>query len=441
METAILFIVGLLLGALLTWGYLRSSSLLQSKVIDDQAARITELSQELKEAVQASSVLQQKVADHDTERAVMDSRLEQERKAADEKIAMLQSAREEMTREFENLANRIMEEKGQRFTSQNKQNLDEVLNPLREQISNFRKRVDDVYDKESKDRQSLYVQISNLEALNRKMSEDALNLTRALKGESKTRGNWGEVILERVLEDSGLSNGREYQAQGSFRNEEGKLLYPDVVVHLPDSKDVVIDSKVSLVAYERYYAAENEAARETALNEHVASVRNHIDGLSAKNYEQLTGINSLDLVLMFVPVEPALTLALEHDADLFHYAFGKGIYLVSPSTLSLNLQIIHNMWRYEYQNRNAQEIASRAGALYDKFVGFVESLDDIGKNLARAESSYQTARKRLHEGRGNLVRHTEELKKLGAKTKKSLPEELLPEESNDNIVRLERDED
>ena len=266
------------------------------------------------------------------------------------------------------------------------------------------------------------------------MSRDAINLTRALKGDSKKRGNWGEVILERVLEDSGLRNGQEYETQGSFRDESGNLYKPDVVVHLPDNKDVIIDSKVSLNAYERYSSTEDDAERDQALKDHLNSIRNHISGLQDKNYADLLKVNSLDMVLMFVPIEPALMLALEHDENLFQDAFRSGIFLVSPSTLTLNLQIIHNMWRYEYQNRNAQEIAKRAGDLYDKFVGFVEALEDIGDKLNKAQSSYQTAHNRLSEGKGNLIKKAEDMRKLGLETSKKLPTELVNESQEDEIT-------
>lgn len=329
-----------------------------------------------------------------------------------------------MTDAFENLANRIIEEKSRKFTEQNKSNLGEVLNPLREQLGEFRKKIEDVYDRESRDRVSLHHEITSLKSLNEQMSREAMNLTRALKGDSKKRGNWGEVILEKVLEDSGLKNGREYETQGSYRDEDGRLYYPDVVVHLPDKKDVVIDSKVSLNAYERYCSAEDDIERQNALREHLASIRNHVSELKGKSYADLVKINSLDMVLMFVPVEPALMLAFEHDDSLFQEAFRNGIFLVSPSTLTMNLQIIHNMWRYEYQNRNAQEIAKRAGDMYDKFVGFVEALEDIGEKLGKANSAYDTAHKRLVSGRGNLVKKAEDIRKLGLDTGKRIRSEL-----------------
>lgn len=361
------------------------------------------------------------------------TRLEEQGKQNKESLKQLDDANSKMIIEFENLANKVLDNQSKKFTEQNKNNINQVLDPLRQQLGDFKKKVEDVYDKETKDRQSLFHEIKNLKELNSKISEDAINLTNALKGESKTRGNWGEVILERVLEASGLKKGREYDAQDSFRNKEGKLYYPDVIIHLPDKKDVVIDSKVSLNAYDHYFSAADDITRQTALDDHLISIRNHIKELSSKNYDELIGVNSLDMVLMFVPIEPALILAFESDDQLFHEAFTKGIFLVSPSTLTMNLQIIHNMWRYEYQNQNAQDIAERAGKLYDKFVGFVEALNDVGDKINKAQESYFTASNRLISGKGSLVNQTESLKKLGAKTKKSIPDNLVNgTDSSDN---------
>lgn len=346
---------------------------------------------------------------------------------------MLQEAKEQLRLEFENLANKIFEEKSQKFTEQNQVNVAAVLNPLREQLTNFHRKVEDVYDKESKERHSLLHEITKLKDLNQQISKDALNLTNALKGETKTQGNWGEMILERVLEQSGLTKGREYEVQGKYVDEAGRRLHPDVIVHLPEQKDVVIDSKVSLVAYERYCRSDDEAERAKALSEHIASMRAHIKGLSAKSYEDLVGLRSLDFVLMFVPIEAAFILAVEHEQNLFGDAFERNIVVVSPSTLLATLRTIEHIWRYEYQNRNAQEIAKQAGNLYDKFVGFVEALDDIGDKLGKAQLAYEMARGRLAEGKGNLVGRVEALKRLGAKSKKDLPPEyLMPVELSEN---------
>ena len=356
--------------------------------------------------------------------AARQATLSEERKSSQEKIQLLEQAEQRLTKEFENLANRIFEEKHEKFSKASKASIETILNPFQAQLKEFRERVDNVYDKESKDRVSLLEQVKHLKELNEKISEDAINLTNALKGESKTRGSWGEVQLERILEESGLKRGREYEIQGSFKNEDGERLQPDVVVHLPESKDVVIDSKVSLAAYDRYYAASTDEDRDKEIKAHIASIRTHIKGLSSKNYGDLTGIKSLDLVLMFVPIEPALLLAFEHENSLYNEAFNKGILLVSPTTLMGTLQIIQNIWRYEYQNRNAMEIAQQAGNLHDQFVLFIEALEDVGKHIEKAEKSYQTAHKRLTSGKGNLVNRTVKLEKLGAKTKKQIPQAL-----------------
>ena len=363
--------------------------------------------------------------------AELNTLLDEERKITQEKISLLENAEKNMTTAFENLSNRILEEKSKKFTDQNKVNMSETLNPLREQLGDFKKKIEDVYDKETRDRTSLFNEITNLKSLNQQMSKDAINLTKALKGESKTRGNWGEVILQRVLEDSGLKNGREYEAQKSSRDEQGNLFQPDVVVHLPDNKDVIIDSKVSLNAYEKYCSSESNEEKKQALTEHLKSIRKHVNDLQSKNYDELVNINSLDIVLMFVPIEPALMLATEMDENLFSDAFKLGIILVSPSTLNMNLQIIHNMWRNEHQNKNAQEIAKRAGNMYDRFAGFVEILEEIGKKLDSAQSAYLTAHKRLTSGKGNLVGRAEAIRNLGLKTNKKLDKALVDKQSDD----------
>lgn len=349
------------------------------------------------------------------------ARLEAAQRETLEKLQLLQEAKEQMKLEFQSIANKLFEDKSEKFTQQNKTNMGEILNPLKEQIFEFKKKVEDVYDKESRDRVSLLQEIVSLKELNTRMSTDALNLTRALKGDNKAQGNWGEMVLEKVLEASGLQKGREYETQGSFTNEEGQRLRPDVVVNLPEGKHVVIDSKVSLVSWERFCTEVGEQ-QEANLRAHIESIRAHIKDLSAKNYQHLYGITTPDYVLMFVPVEPAFLKALEVDSTLFADAFDKNIILVSPSTLLVTLKTIHNIWRYEYQNRNALEIARQAGALHDQFVLFVESLEDIGENIDKTQRAYDTAHKRLISGKGNLVRRVGQLEALGAKARKTMPE-------------------
>ena len=374
----------------------------------------------------------------DTDFAALQSKLDEERKSAQEKIAMLEQAEQRLTKEFENLANRIFDEKHQKFNEASKTSVEALLSPVRQQLTDFRKKVEDVYDNENKERASLRAEINILKSLNERIGTDALNLTKALKGDSKTRGNWGEMLLQRLLEESGLRKDHEYKMQASHRNEDGQRFQPDVVVHLPEQKDVIIDSKVSLVAYEQYHSAETDEERQRHIRTHITSLRTHFTGLSTKNYDELIGIHSLDLVIMFVPIEPALLLAFEHEPNLFSEAFTRRILLVSPSTLMSTLQIIHNIWRYEHQNRNAQTIATEAGKLHDHFVSFIEALEKVGDQIKKAADSYDTAHKRLTSGRGNLVGRTQKLRSLGAKTKKAISNNLLEAamEDDDEAVLL-----
>jgi DNA recombination protein RmuC len=351
--------------------------------------------------------------------------LDEERRQNDEKIALLNEARDRLKIEFQHLAQKIFQEKSETFAEQNKNNIDHLINPLREQIGEFKKRVEDVYDKESRDRAALQSEIHHLKELNQRISKEALNLTRALKGDSKARGNWGEVILERVLETSGLQKGREYEVQVSLRDGQGRRYQPDAIVRLPQGKDVVVDAKLSLKAYEAYYTAEDAEAKDRHLKSHIDAMRTHIKALTAKHYDELEGVRSLDFVLMFVPIEAAFLTAAEKDRDLFSEAFEKNIMIVSPSTLLVTLRTIENIWRNEYQNRYALEIAQKAGGLYDKFVGFVEALEEVGQQLDRARGAYQMAHDRLVNGRGNLIRRTQVLKTLGVKAGKELPREMI----------------
>ncbi len=439
MDVVLLYILlGIVLGAVVAvlWLKLRGASSEQelgvlTAQLEAEKQHSARLDQQVTELKQESQTRQDQIIQLKDESARLETQLSAERKQVDEKLKLLDEARRQLNTEFQNLANKILEEKSNKFTQQNKENIDRVLNPLREQLGDFRRKVEDVYEKESKDRMSLFHEIKSLKDLNQQISEDALNLTNALKGQTKTQGTWGEVILERVLEESGLHNGREYETQGSFTSEEGKRLRPDVIVHLPEGKDIIIDSKVSLTAYERYCSTDDDNQRKTALKEHIASLKAHVKGLSVKNYEDLPDIKSLDFVLLFVPIEAAFITAVENDRDIFREAFDQNIIVVSPTTLLATLKTVHNIWRYEYQNRNALEIADKAGSLYDQFVLFVQSMDDIGDKLDKANDAYHTARKRLVEGRGNLIGRTEKLKTLGAKAKKSLDEKLLLEATDE----------
>ena len=350
--------------------------------------------------------------------------LEREKQASAEKLAVLSSAREELANQFKNLANQIFEEKGSKFATQNQENLELMLKPLRERLKEFQTRVEETYDKESKERFSLQKEVQKLLELNNRLSQDAVNLTNALTGDSKAQGTWGELVLERILESSGLQKGREYDVQVSHESEEGARLQPDVVVHLPEGKNVVVDSKVSLTAYRAYHAAEDDHAREVELARHVDSVRRHVTALSQKNYQALYGVKSLDFVLMFMPVESALSLVEQGDQRVFLEAFAKGVMIVSPTTLLMALRTIAGIWRYEYQSRNAQELVRHCSALYDKFVGFVADVEDIGKKLDAAKESYDGAHSKLRTGKGNLIRQAERIRELGVKPNKLLPQQL-----------------
>lgn len=327
--------------------------------------------------------------------------------------------------EFKNLANEILEEKSKKFTLQNKENLDQLLTPLKERIGEFQKRIEDTNKEDGVRSASLAQQIKQLSELNKQITQEAKNLTRALKGDTKVQGNWGEVILERILEKSGLEKGREYESQVSETSTEGKRFQPDVVVKLPENKNIIIDSKVSLVAYERYINAETDEDQLTQIKLHIASVRNHLKGLGEKSYQNLYGIDGLDFVLLFIPIEPAFSLAVQQDPELFNDAYARNIVVVSPTTLIATLRTIASIWKQEYQNKNAIEIARQSGALYDKFVAFTEDLKNIGKHLDGTQKAYLEAEKKLLTGKDNLIRKTEKIKQLGAKASKQLDKDFL----------------
>ena len=338
------------------------------------------------------------------------------------------------TSEFKNLANEIMEEKSKKFTEQNRQKLNEILQPLGEKIRNFEKKVEETYDKESKERFALDKEVKRLADLNKQISDDANRLTEALKGESKTQGNWGEMILENILEKSGLAKDREYTIQESVITEDGRRLQPDVIVRLPGNRHVIIDAKVSLTAYERYTSANEEEQRQKYLREHLLSVRNHIQELSGKNYQDTFQLQSPDFVMMFMPVEPAYMLAIQADQEIWNYAYEKRILMISPANLLVSLKMIASLWRQEYQAKNVLEIARQSGDLLDKFYSLLNDLDDLGKRLASARESYDDVIKKLKTGKGNLIRRAEKIKELGAHPKKNLPDNFAGElnESNES---------
>ncbi len=359
------------------------------------------------------------------ENTELKTRLEQERKNFAEQLALLQNAKADLAKEFENLANKIFENKQQQFSTNSKTLLDSTLDPLKLQLSEFRKKVEDVYEKENAERNRLAGQVVELQKQAQKIGEDAVNLAQALKGNTKAQGNWGEVVLERLLEESGLQKGREYDTQVNFTANDGSRLVPDVIIHLPENKDIVIDAKCSLVDYEKFCSAEDEAERKYYLNAHVNSLRSHIKNLSIKDYEKLEGIKALDFVFIFIPIEAAFMFALQHEPGLYREAYDRHIVLVSPTTLLATLRTVENIWRYEKQNKNAERIAKDAGALHDQFVLLLESLDAIGSSLSKTQDAYNKARERLQTGRGNLVKRVDDIRRLGAKTKKTIANHLL----------------
>jgi DNA recombination protein RmuC len=353
------------------------------------------------------------------------TRTDNERQHAAEKLQLLVEAKEALSNQFKSLAAEILEDKSKRFAEQNQVSLDQLLGPLRTQLTDFKGKVEEVYVQEGKDRTALTEQVKQLMALNQTLSQDANNLTRALKGQAKTQGSWGELILERVLEASGLKKGSEYRVQDSQQREDGTRAQPDVVIELPEERKLVVDAKVSLVAYERYVSAENDAERDAASKHHLESIRSHIKGLSEKRYNELYGQQSPDFVLAFIPVEPAFMLAVAHDNELFMDAWSRNVLLVSPSTLLFVVRTVAHLWRQEHQSRNAQEIAKRGAELYDKLCGFVTDLQKVGERLNQAQSAFSDANSKLVAGKGNVIRQAEMLRELGVKPSKSLPAGLV----------------
>ncbi len=352
-------------------------------------------------------------------------RLEETRLAAEEKQRMLVNSEQRLNTQFENLANRIFENSGRRVDEQNRQSLNGLIAPLREQLEGFRRQVQDGFGQEARERHTLAHEIRNLQQLNAQMAQEAINLTKALKGDNKTQGNWGEVVLSRVLEASGLREGHEYETQVNIQLEQKGRMQPDVIVRLPQGKDVVIDAKMTLVAYERYFNSEDEVQREAAIGEHVASIRSHLRLLSRKDYQQLPGLRSLDYVLMFIPIEPAFLLAIDRQPELINEALNQNIMLVSPTTLLVALRTITNLWRYEHQSRHAQRIADRAAKLYDKMRLFVDDMSAVGQSLDKAQGSYRQAMKKLSEGRGNLIAQTESFRHMGVEVKRPINPQIV----------------
>ncbi len=424
-------------------------TLLSQQAAHQQQARHWQQQQaEQQQLQQDYHVLQQQLSQLQVQHERMHTQLQQERLAQEEKLQLLHQARESLSDQFKNLANDILEEKSKRFSEQNQASLNQMLTPLHERMQGFSKLVQETYDKDSKERLTLEHELKRLQQLNSQLHGDAKALTDALNGtQNKSQGNWGEMVLEKVLEHSGLQKGREYQVQatGSHTDDSGqqRRLQPDVLINLPDHKQIIIDAKVSLTAYVRYTQAPDAASADSALKAHLASVRQHIKSLSDKRYHDIEGLVSLDFVLMFVPVEPAYLLALQHDDALYQDSFAQRIMLVGPSTLLATLRTIAHIWRNEQQNQNALTIASEGGKLYDKLVGFVETLDKLGKNLEQSQGHFQAAMNQLSSGRGNLIGRAEKLRRLGIKANKQLAKQYLdddaespPDSVDDTPLRL-----
>jgi len=376
----------------------------------------------------AQSLISQELLTEKNRMAKAEESFKAQRERLMEQERVIQDIQQKFQLEFQNVANKLLDEKSQKFVETNRANLDILLNPLKENIKAFEEKVDKVYNMEAAERNTLKGVITQLMELNQLISNEAQNLTKALKGDNKKQGNWGEVILERVLERSGLVKDQEYRIQTSFTGNDGNRLQPDVIIDLPDEKHLVIDSKVSLIAYERLVNCETEEERKLFSKGHVESIRSHVNGLSAKNYHDLHQINSPDFVLLFIPIESSFSFAVQIDAELFSDAWDKRVVIVSPSTLLATLRTIASIWKQERQNRNVLEIARLSGAMYDKFVGFVGDMEGIGKNIKQSQSAYDNAISKLTEGNGNLTKTAEKIKSLGAKANKQIDQKYLSEE-------------
>ncbi len=385
---------------------------------------LVELKASIEEKESKLLLLQEELSKNKSDKVAIETRLHEERKSAQEKLLLLEDAKEKLGNQFKVLANQIFEEKGKALNEQSRNSLDAVLKPMQEQFKAFRSRIDEIHTDESKERASLKAHLSQLEQLNRQMSEDAVSLTQALKGDSKAQGNWGEMILERILESSGLREGHEFLREDSTTVDVNKRLRPDVIVRMPGDKHIIIDSKVSLTDYERVMASQDTVEHKKHLKAHVQSIKNHIRGLAEKHYAHLPGVNSPDYVLMFMPIEGAYMMAIEADQGIFETAFEKGVAVVTPSTLYATLKLIEQLWRAEKQSDNVLKLIDRASKLHDKMVSFVESFEEIGTRLNQAQKAYNTSLSRMKDGSGNVLRQIDDMGKLAGKTKKELPKHL-----------------
>jgi len=377
-------------------------------------------SKELEEEHTSKELLKKQKRDLELQFAILNTRYEEELKSSSEKLSILQEAKDELSKEFKVLSNQIFDEKAKSLTSSNKEQLEMLLKPFREQITNFSKQTQEQFQSEIKDRHLLKDELSRLQQMNAQLSQDAINLTHALKGENKTQGNWGEIVLENILEQSGLREGVEYELQATLKSQEGKSYRPDVIIHMPRERDIIIDSKVSLVAYEKFMSSEDENEKQRALKEHIGSISAHIKGLSEKKYEKLEGVRTLDFVLLFMPIEGAFLLALEQDGEFFKHAYESNILVVSPSTLLVTLRTIEHIWRTQRQEEHAKKIADEGEAMLHKLALFVDEMNKIGTLLDNTKKSYDTAMGRLSSGSGNVIRRAENMQKLGLKLKKQI---------------------
>ncbi|MDZ7622885.1 MAG: DNA recombination protein RmuC [Ignavibacteriaceae bacterium] len=425
----IYLIVGLLIGAIAAWFIASSKFKGETGRVEERSSILEKEKSNLENNLSSE---RQKVLDLNSKLSALQSDYNNLQQKLIEQKAEVEELQQKFTKEFENLANKIFKEKTDEFSKQSKTNLQEILNPLKERITEFQSKVEETNKESIRGNASLREQLSMLKDMNQQITQEAKNLTEALKGQSKTQGNWGEFILESILEKSGLVKGREYVVQESLTAESGKRFQPDVIIKLPENKSIVIDSKVSLVGYEKFISQEDEHQKQLGLREHINSIRSHIKNLSSKNYQNLYQLESLDFVLMFMPVEPAFALAVQNDQTIFNDAFEMNIVIVSPSTLLATLRTISSIWRQEKQNRNAMEIAKQSGDMLDKFTAFVEDLLSVGKGLISVKDNYDKAMNKLTDGRGNLVNRAEKIKELGAKTSKSLPPAMLNRSKEDS---------
>ncbi|MBE7475152.1 MAG: DNA recombination protein RmuC [Ignavibacteriales bacterium] len=425
----IFLIIGLIVGGLAAWFIASSKFKGESGRVEERSVILERERSTLENNLNSE---RQKVLELNSKLSALQSDYNNLQQKLTEQKAEVEELQQKFTKEFENLANKIFKEKADEFSKQSKTNLSEILNPLKEKINEFQSKVEET-NKESIDRfASLRQQLTSLKDMNQQITQEAKNLTEALKGQSKTQGNWGEFILESILEKSGLVKGREYVVQESLTSESGKRFQPDVIIKLPENKSIVVDSKVSLIGYEKYISEEDEHQKQLGLREHINSIRSHIKNLSGKNYQNLYQLESLDFVLMFMPIEPAFALAVQNDQAIFNDAFEMNIVIVSPSTLLATLRTISSIWRQENQNKNALEIARQSGDMLDKFTAFVEDLLTVGKGLISVKDNYDKAMNKLTDGRGNLISRAEKIKELGAKTSKSLPPAILNRAKEDS---------